>query len=113
MSTRLTSCVGWRIQTVYARRVGYEWLPTALAKLRDIEAYEVMQALAATRRWPRLAVGRGIRVVAIWSRTRAGRYLIVVVRPTEVSHDWLIIGATEMTADQAAEYDRWEADREQ
>jgi len=30
--------------------VGYEWLPATLAKLRDIEAYEVMQALAAKRR---------------------------------------------------------------
>jgi hypothetical protein len=37
----------------------------------------------------------------------------VVLRQTEISHDWLIVGATEMTAEQAAEYDRWEADREQ
>jgi hypothetical protein len=37
----------------------------------------------------------------------------VVLRPTEVSHDWLIIGAMEMTAAQAAEFDRWEAEHEQ
>lgn len=94
--------------------MGYEWLPTVLAALRGIEPYEVMQALLAQRRWPRPAVGgHRIPVLAIWARTRAGRYLIVILRPTEVSHDWLIIGATEMTADQAAEYDRWEASRGQ
>jgi hypothetical protein len=94
--------------------VGYEWLAATLAALRGIEPYEVMQALTANRRWPRSAVGRhGIPVLAIWARTRAGRPLIVILRPTEISHDWLIIGATEMTADQVAEYDRWEADRDQ
>jgi hypothetical protein len=62
---------------------------------------------------PRPALGaHGIRLLAIWARTRAGRYLIVVLRATEVSHDWLIVGAMEMTAVQVAEYDRWEADHE-
>jgi hypothetical protein len=51
-------------------------------------------------------------VLAVWGRTRAGRHLIVVLRATEVSHDWLIVGAREMTAAQAAEYDRWEAGHE-
>jgi hypothetical protein len=51
-------------------------------------------------------------VLAVWGRTRAGRYLIVVLRPTEASLGWLIVGAMEMTAEQAAEYDRWEADRD-
>jgi hypothetical protein len=39
--------------------------------------------------------------------------LIVVLRATEVSHDWLIIGAREMTVEQADQFQRWEADREQ
>jgi hypothetical protein len=92
--------------------VGYEWLPTVLSVLRGIEPYEVRQVLDQRRRWPRPAVGGGIPVLAIWGRTSAGRRLIVVLRPTGVSHDWLIIAATEMTADQAAEYDEWEAERD-
>jgi hypothetical protein len=55
----------------------------------------------------------GIPVLAIWGRTGADRRLIVVLRPTEVSHNWLIIGAMEMTAAQAAEFDRWEAEHGQ
>jgi hypothetical protein len=90
-------------------RVGYEWLPLLLQTLVGIEPSEVLQVLQKGRRWPRPAVGDGIPMLAIWGRTRAGRYLIVVLRPTDVSHDWLIVGAREMTAEQAAEYDRWEA----
>jgi hypothetical protein len=93
--------------------VGYEWLPTLLAALAGIEPYEVRQVLEEGQRWPRAATGEhGIPVLAIWGRTRAGRYLIAVLRPTDVSLDWLIVGAMEMTAEQAAEYDRWEADHE-
>jgi hypothetical protein len=95
--------------------VGYEWVPLLLARLRGILPYEVLQVLEDKRpRWPRPAVGAGgVRVLAVWGQTRAGRRLIVVLRPTEVSHDWLIIGAMEMTAAQAAEFDRWEAEHEQ
>jgi hypothetical protein len=90
--------------------VGYEWLPALLAALVGIEPYEVREVLEEGRRWPRPALGaHGLQVLAIWGRTAAGRYLIVVLRPTGVSRDWLIVGAREMTAEQAAEYDRWEA----
>jgi hypothetical protein len=65
------------------------------------------------RAGPAPADAGGVPVLAIWGQTQAGRRLIVVLRQTEVSHDWLIVGAMEMTAEQAAEYDRWEADREQ
>ncbi|MEU4379994.1 hypothetical protein [Micromonospora echinofusca] len=40
------------------------------------------------------------------------RHLIVTVRATSRPLDWLIIGARDMTADEAAEYDRWEADHD-
>lgn len=93
--------------------VGYEWAPSLLDKLAGIEAYEVRQILEEKRaRWPRPAVGRdGVQVLTVWGRTRAGRRLIVVLRPTSGDLDWLIVGAREMTAEQAAEYDGWEADR--
>lgn len=92
--------------------MGYEWIPLLLATLRGIEPYEVRQVLEDQRsRWPRPAVSDGMAFLAIWGRTRAGRHLIVVLRPTETSHDWLIAGAMQMTAEQAAEYDRWEAAR--
>jgi hypothetical protein len=95
--------------------VGYEWVPLLLARLRGIAPHEVMQVLEDERpRWPRPALAsRGIPVLAIWGRTRAGRRLIVVLRPTKVSHDWLIIGAMEMAAAQVAEFDRWEAEHGQ
>jgi len=89
--------------------VGYEWVPLLLLSLKGIEPYEVRQVLEGGRRWPRPGVARGVAVLTVWGRTRAGRYLIVVLRATESSRDWLIAGAREMTADQAAEYDRWEA----
>ena len=93
--------------------VGYEWAPSLLDKLVGIEAYEVRQILEEKRpRWPRPAVGGdGVHVLTVWGRTRAGRRLIVVLRRAKGDLDWLIVGASEMTAEQAAEYDRWEADR--
>jgi len=92
--------------------VGYEWVPLLLQALKGIEPYEVRQVLEEGRRWPRPAVAQGIPVLAVWGRTRTGRHLIVVLRATESSHDWLITGAREMTGEQAAEYDRWEAGHE-
>lgn len=94
--------------------MGYEWLPLVLARLHGVEPYEVMHALTKGRRWPRPALGAdGVAVLTIWVRTRAGQPLIVTLRPTGISHDWQIVGVTVMTADQAAEYDRWEADNDQ
>jgi hypothetical protein len=89
--------------------VGYEWLAATLAALRGLEAYEVIQALAADRRWPRPATGpAGVPVLTIWARTEAGRRLIVVLRPAN-QFDWWIVGARDMTTAEAAAYDRWEA----
>lgn len=94
--------------------MGYEWLPTLLAALAGIEPYEVRQVVeegpsVATsghqRTWPRVIAG-------VWGTTRAARHLIVVIRPTTNSLDWLIVGATEMNADQVAEFQRWEDDHD-
>jgi hypothetical protein len=93
--------------------VGFEWLPATLAALRGIEAYEVAEALAADRRWPRMAIGPGsVEVMTVWARTEAGRRLIVVARRAD-AFDWWIVGARAMSGVEAAEYDRWEADHEQ
>jgi len=93
--------------------VGYDWVPLLLANLRDIEPYEVRQVLEDERpRWPRAAVGAGMAFLTIWGKTRRGRQLVVVLRPTEVSRNWLIVGTKQMTAEEAAEYDRWEAHRD-
>ena len=81
------------IQTVYAGRVGYEWLPGVMAILRGVEPYEVMQALTAGRRWPRPVIGPGdVPLVTVWARTQAGRLLIVVIRRAG-GFDWWIVGA--------------------
>ena len=89
--------------------MGYEWLAATLAALRDLEAYEVIQALTADRRWPRPATGPGgVPVLTIWARTEAGRRLIVVLRPAS-QFDWWIVGARDMNAAEAVAYDRWEA----
>jgi hypothetical protein len=99
------------IRTVYTDTVGYEWLPIALARLRGVEPHEVMQALAAETRWPRPVAGPGgVALITIWARTRVGRRLIVVVRKSGPFDAW-IIGARDMNAAEAAEYDRWESER--
>lgn len=89
--------------------VGYEWLAASLAALRGIEPYEVAQALAARRRWPRGAVGPGgLPVVTVWARAAGGRPLIVVIRHAD-GHDWWILGARDMNPTETREYEEWEA----
>jgi hypothetical protein len=87
------------------------WLPEGLAALRDIEAYEVEQALSTSKRWPRPTFGReGQPVLGIWARTNAGRPLIVAMRH-EGNLDWLIVGARDMRPDERTEFEQWEAQR--
>jgi hypothetical protein len=90
--------------------VSYEWLAVALEALRGIEPYEVMQALAASRRRPVLAEAAGVVVLTVWAKTAAGRPLIVVVRPAG-GFDWVIVGAREMDEEQLTEFEQWEAGR--
>lgn len=95
--------------------MGYTWVPALLAMLTGIEPYEVRQVLGDPRpRWPRRALGAGnIAVMTVWGRTRSGRPLIVVLRATDISHDWLIIGASEMTPEQVQQFQQWEADHDE
>jgi hypothetical protein len=90
--------------------VGYEWPEWALAALRDLEAYEVVQALNANRRWPRWATGGpgAVRVLTIWARTERGRPLIVAVYQLS-DWDWRIIGARVMQPTEVGEFEQWEA----
>jgi len=94
------------------RRVGDDWVPLLLDNLRDIEPYEVGRSSKTDVRGGHGRCRRGYGVPGDLGATRRGRHLVVVLRPTDVSHDWLIVGAKEMTPEQAAEYDRWEAHRD-
>lgn len=89
----------------------YEWEEWALQALRGIEPYEVRQALGAARRWPRPATGaHGLPVVTIWSRTAAGRPVVVAVYRI-TGFTWKIIGAREMTEKELVEFTQWEGTR--
>ncbi|MGH3655476.1 MAG: hypothetical protein ACRDUA_02355 [Micromonosporaceae bacterium] len=87
--------------------MGYEWLARALEALHGVEPYEVVQALGARRRWPVPAMSGEVKVLSIWSRTQAGRPLIVVVRPGH-GLDWTILGARGMNSTELARFQRWE-----
>jgi hypothetical protein len=87
--------------------VGYEWLREALAALRDVEPYEVMQVLSAKKRMPVAAQSAGVRFLTIAGRTAAGRPLIVAVRLLG-GLDQQIIGAREMTPPELARFEAWE-----
>ena len=86
----------------------YEWEDWALAALIGIGPYEVRQALEAKRRWPRRATSAtAVSVLTIWSRTRAGRPLIVAVHHVS-GFTWKIIGARDLTNKELAEFTQWE-----
>jgi hypothetical protein len=53
----------------------------------------------------------GLRVLTIWGRTKAGRPLIVVLRPLG-GFDYQILTALPMTVDQVAEFEAWEESRD-
>ncbi len=88
--------------------MGYDWLPWALEALTGIEPYEVVQVLAAPRRLPLAARSADVPFIAICGRTAAGRPLIIAVRKI-ADFDQQIIGAREMTPDELARFEKWEA----
>lgn len=88
--------------------MAYRWLAQALALLAGIEPHEVLQVLSTERRMPLPAMAGGIRLVTISGRTKQRRPLIVAIR-TVGSFDHLIVGAREMTADELARFEEWEA----
>jgi len=49
--------------------------------------------------------------LTVWGRTRTGRALLVVLWPERGSLDSYITGARELSADEEAELERWEATR--
>jgi hypothetical protein len=87
--------------------VGYEWLAEALAALRDVEQYEVLQVLGAARRMPSAAESAGVRFLTISARTPAGRPLIVAIRLLG-GLDQQIIGARAMTRQELDRFEAWE-----
>ena len=83
--------------------MGYEWLTAALAALRDVETWEVTQVLSAKLRLPMAAESAGVHFLTI-----TGRPLVVAVRLLG-GHQQQIIGAREMTPDELARFEAWEA----
>ena len=83
-------------------------MAVTLAALRGVEPFEVLQALGAVRRLPVPAVGSGPKVLGVLARTNAGRPLVVTVRRGD-GFDWWILGARDMTDDERATFEAWEA----
>ena len=90
--------------------VPYHWLAATIAALRGIEPYAVMQVLAARLRRPAPAVGEGPQVLGIYARTSGGRPRVVTVRRGDGFDRW-ILGARDMTNDELAAFEAWEATR--
>ena len=88
--------------------MGYDWLPEALAALKDVEPYEALQVLTVAKRLPLAASSAGVPFIAILGRTEAGRALIVAIRKIG-DFDQQIIGAREMTPEELARFEAWEA----
>jgi hypothetical protein len=88
--------------------VPYRWLQIALDSLRGIEPYEVMQALRAIRRLPVPGHTHGITVLGVLARTAAGRPILVAIHTTD-DRDHQIIGARDMTPEELATFEQWEA----
>jgi hypothetical protein len=100
------------IRDVYTDPVGYEWLPGLIAILSDVEEYEVIQALANPRRWPRpMRDQRGNAFIAIWTRTNDGRPVIVTIRLIG-RLDAQIVAARPMTPAETVQLEQWEQDHE-
>jgi hypothetical protein len=76
--------------------VPYRWLPTAFTQIAaaGVEPHEVMQALADRYRTEPWIHPTGLRCVAVWGTTLAGRRLIVVLKD-EDNFDAAIVGAWE------------------
>jgi hypothetical protein len=89
----------------------YVWLPVALAMLRGIEPYEVMQVLYAKRRLPVPGRSGDVPIIAICGRTNAGRPLAVAVRRTGRLNQE-IVGARDLNPDELARFEHWEAEQD-
>jgi hypothetical protein len=97
----------------YTGLVPYEWLPTAFVvlALRGVQEHEVLQVLYGQQRRPvPMRDLAGVPVLNIWGRTKAGRPLIVTVRPVS-GFDSQIVGAPDMTDAEREEFQTWESGR--
>jgi hypothetical protein len=97
----------------YSGSVAFKWAGGALEWLvrLGIEPYEVLQVLQYAKRWPRQGHSPAGTVLTVWGRTRTGRALLVVLWPERGSLDSTITAARELTADEEAQLQRWEATR--
>ncbi|MBO0869009.1 MAG: hypothetical protein J2P15_10615, partial [Micromonosporaceae bacterium] len=62
------------------------------------------------RRWPRVAITPGgMRVLTIWGRTRAGKAILVLVRPIKGRPlDAWIVNVRPLNDLELDEFERWE-----
>lgn len=96
------------VYTAYTRDVVYRWLHGLLAILTDVEPYEVLQAIYATRRQLKPVHGpHGIPCYRIYARTDTGRPLVVTLRK-EGGFDSRILDARPMTDDEHTQFAAWE-----
>ena len=101
------------MQTHYNRDMAFRWANGVMDWLAEqgIEPYEVQQVLQYTRRWPRQGHTPAGTVLTIWGRTRTGRAILVVLWSQQGSSDSYITAARDLTTDEEAELQRWEATR--
>lgn len=91
--------------------MGFSFSYIALAKLRGVEPYEVLQVLAGRPMpVPARSADGYLWVMTFWGRTRTGRVLVVAAR-RRGKWNWEIVGAREATPAERAEYENWEAGR--
>lgn len=101
------------MDSYYTCAVGFWWAYGALEWLAraGIEPYEVLQVLGYAKRWPRPGHGPAGTVPTVWGRTPTGRALLVVLWPSAGTLDHQITLARELTAEEDAQLQRWEATR--
>ncbi len=101
------------VDTHYSGSVAFRWVSGALEWLfrMGIHPYEVLQVLQYGKRWPRQGHTPAGTVLTVWGRTHTGRALLVVLWPESGSLDSYITAARQLTADEEAELQRWEATR--
>lgn len=84
-----------------------EWLPGALDRLGEVEPYEVSEVLNAKPLHAVPVERRGARLLLIFGRNRAGRIIVVLLRPG-ADFTTTIVAARPATGAEVAAHEEWE-----